>query len=94
MSDLCESKGTAVNNINLILLVAILCNSKAKYGIAPNTRVAFETEMGCRDISMNYHISFLFYIRILLFMYRLIYADRMNKTPLYLNQKKTTVSIE
>ena len=59
MSDLCESKGTSANDINLILLVAILCNSKAKYGIAPNTRVAFETEMGCRERYFN-ELSHLF----------------------------------
>ena len=43
--DRCESKGTTVNNINLILLVDIMCNSKAKYGITRNPIVDFETEM-------------------------------------------------
>ena len=46
--DLYESEVTAVNNINLVLLVAKMCKSKVTNGIARNPIVVFETEMAVR----------------------------------------------
>ena len=52
--DLYESKGTIVNNINMVLLVAKMCISKVKYGIARSPMVVFETEMAVSEnISIN-----------------------------------------
>ena len=55
--DPCESKGTTVNNINLVLLVAIMCNSKAKYGIARYPMVGLETEMSERGKYENSYFN-------------------------------------
>ena len=52
--DLYESKGTTANNINMVLLVAKMCISKVKYGIARSPIVVFETKMAVREnISIN-----------------------------------------
>ena len=47
--DLYESKGTTANNINMVFLVAKMCISKVKYGIARSPMVVFETEMAVRE---------------------------------------------
>ena len=47
--DLYELKGTTVNNINLVFLVAKMCISKVKYGIARSLVAVFETEMAVRE---------------------------------------------
>ena len=47
--DLYEPKGTTANNINMVLLVAKMCISKVKYGIARSPMVVFETEMAVRE---------------------------------------------
>ena len=51
--DLHESKGTTANNINMVLLVAKMCISKVKYGIARSPMVVFETEMAVREKYIN-----------------------------------------
>ena len=51
--DLHESKGTTANNINMVLLVAKMCISKVKYGIARSPKVVFETEMAVREKYIN-----------------------------------------
>ena len=52
-----------LNNINMVLLVAKMCISKVKYGIARSPMVVFETEMAVREnISINKHTSLLFYM--------------------------------
>ena len=51
--DLYESKGTTANNINMVLLVAKMCISKVKNGIASSPMVVFETEMAVREKYLN-----------------------------------------
>ena len=51
--DLYESKGTTANNINMVLLVAKMCISKVKYGIARSPMAVFETEMAVREKYLN-----------------------------------------
>ena len=51
--DLYESKGATANNINMVLLVAKMCISKVKYGIARSPMIAFETEMAVREKYIN-----------------------------------------
>ena len=51
--DLYESKRTTANNINMVLLVAKMCISKIKYGVARSPMVVFETEMAVREKYLN-----------------------------------------
>ena len=51
--NLYESKGTTANNIKMVLLVAKMCISKVKYGIARSPMVVFETQMAVREKYLN-----------------------------------------
>ena len=67
--DLYESKGTTANNINMVLLVAKMCISKVKYGIARSPIVVFETEMAVREISQLIKTPLYFSIYYIFFFY-------------------------
>ena len=58
-----NQKEITANNINMVLLVAKMCISKVKYGIARSPMVVFETEMAVREkISQLTHLSTFLYV--------------------------------
>ena len=68
--DIYESKGTTANNVNMVLLIAKMCFSNVKYGIARSPIFVFETEMAVREkISQLINRPLYFSICYVLFYY-------------------------
>ena len=65
-----NQKEITANKINMVLLVAKMCISKVKYGIARSPMVVFETEMAVREkISQLINTPLYFSICYILFYY-------------------------